>query len=171
MLQSHMCVQFLSYIDRSRNVTFSARSLPFDVCYTQLMKLLVANWVYLENKKVLLNRAKGKSFYYLPGGKVDKGETPEEAVIREVKEEVAVQLLPGTLRPLQVFQGEAHEKTDVIIEIRAYTSDFRGQLKPSGETAEIRFFSYTDYFSLPEKHIVPLGILVFDYLKNEGLIE
>lgn len=44
-----------------------------------------------ENKILLIHRIKeGKEYYVLPGGKIEYGETPEEAAIREVKEETSL---------------------------------------------------------------------------------
>lgn len=41
-----------------------------------------------NNKILLIHRIKfGKEYYVLPGGEIEKNETPEEAVKREVKEE------------------------------------------------------------------------------------
>ena len=42
----------------------------------------------------------------LPGGKIDKGETPVEAIIREVKEECGMDILPEELVPIFERQGE-----------------------------------------------------------------
>ncbi len=44
------------------------------------------------------HRMRGRDFYNLPGGGVEDGETPEEAALRELKEEVLVD--GKVLRPL-----------------------------------------------------------------------
>lgn len=56
-----------------------------------------------DNKALLIHRIKPSkyreklgqpgNYYVLPGGRVEKGETPEEAVIREIKEELTVDIL------------------------------------------------------------------------------
>ncbi len=48
-----------------------------------------------ENKILFLKRAEGRSeakTWCIPGGKIEKGEGPREAVIREVSEEIGVEI-------------------------------------------------------------------------------
>ncbi len=55
--------------------------------------------VIRHNGKVLLIRnSYGIKFWTLPGGGVKKGETLEEAAIRETKEEVGIELSPKDLK-------------------------------------------------------------------------
>lgn len=71
----------------------------------QSQKLVVTALIRNDEGKIFLQRRLGKRFvdahakWEFPGGKVDFGETPEEAVIRECKEEIScdvrvVRLLP-----------------------------------------------------------------------------
>ncbi len=48
-----------------------------------------------DDKFLVLKQSRpGMSYWDLPGGKLEYGETPEEAVIREVKEEVDLVVMP-----------------------------------------------------------------------------
>ena len=47
--------------------------------------------VIIRNGKLLAMRDEAASYYYLPGGKVEFGETAEDAVLREVREELLIQ--------------------------------------------------------------------------------
>lgn len=53
-----------------------------------------------ENKKIY-STARGygewKGFWEFPGGKTEKGETPRQALIREIKEELCVDIFVGDL--------------------------------------------------------------------------
>jgi mutator protein MutT len=57
------------------------------------MKKAVCALVFNRNNKVLtVSRRDDHADVGLPGGKVDPGETPEQAVVREVKEETGLEL-------------------------------------------------------------------------------
>lgn len=58
-------------------------------------KIKSARTIIIRNKKILLmHRIKeGRDFYTLIGGKIEKNETPTEAIIREVKEETSLNIL------------------------------------------------------------------------------
>lgn len=50
-------------------------------------------WIAIDNKMVLSTRSFGKDKFYIPGGKREAGESDEQALLREIKEELNVE--PG----------------------------------------------------------------------------
>lgn len=54
-------------------------------------------WVHLRDQKILCARSKGNDTYYFPGGKREAGESDHAALLREIKEELNVDLHPETL--------------------------------------------------------------------------
>lgn len=87
--------------------------------------------IYLEkeNQYLMLYRNKkekdiNKNKYIGVGGHVEKGETPDQALIREVKEETGLDLLSFNKRGLVYFVLNGYEE-----EMYIYTSlDFKGEL-------------------------------------------
>lgn len=63
---------------------------------TLLKKINVVGAILVENGKILCaQRGEGKSLAYLwefPGGKIETGETPQEALIRELQEELLIEV-------------------------------------------------------------------------------
>ena len=53
-----------------------------------------ARAIIIENGKLLVmyRNKQGREYYTLVGGRVNEGETPEQAVVREVKEETGLQI-------------------------------------------------------------------------------
>jgi ADP-ribose pyrophosphatase YjhB (NUDIX family) len=60
--------------------------------------------------------SRGKAFWVLPGGGVDEGESPSEAVIRELREECHVD---GTI--IRLIDIKDHSRVEHIEEDRFYT--------------------------------------------------
>lgn len=61
-----------------------------------LKEINVVGAILVENGKILcVQRGEGKSLAYLwefPGGKIEPGETPQEALIRELQEELLIEV-------------------------------------------------------------------------------
>jgi 8-oxo-dGTP diphosphatase len=53
--------------------------------------------IILHSRYILLVKARDKSNWQLPGGRLEPGETPAQAVIREVKEETGLRARVGRL--------------------------------------------------------------------------
>ncbi|MFC0309388.1 NUDIX domain-containing protein [Gallibacterium trehalosifermentans] len=124
-------------------------------------------WIFVEQRRVLMTRSYGKDQYYLPGGKREQGESDQQALIREIKEELNVDLIPETLSLVEVFQAQAHGKAEgVMVVMRCYQGDYQGQLQASAEIEELRWLTTTDKTICSQA-----ACLVLDYLAENGLID
>jgi 8-oxo-dGTP pyrophosphatase MutT (NUDIX family) len=123
-------------------------------------------WLYIRDGKLLSARSKNKDLFYIPGGKREKGESDEETLIREVKEEISVDLIPSSIKYVHTFKAQADGKSsDTIVKLTCYFADFKGELIPAAEIAEISFISDEN------KALCSIGaIKVIDWLKNENLM-
>ena len=84
------------------------------------MRLVIAAAVALidaDGRVLITKRPEGKPFVGLwefPGGKVEAGERPEAALIRELKEELAIDLVEACLAPL-TFASHAYEDFHLLM--------------------------------------------------------
>ena len=70
-----------------------------------------------ENRVLLARRPQGKpmaGLWEFPGGKVNPGETPEAALIRELKEELAIDVTAACLGPF-TFASHGYEKFHLLM--------------------------------------------------------
>jgi 8-oxo-dGTP diphosphatase len=122
-------------------------------------------WVRLEDGKVLSTRSRGKDTYYLPGGKREDGESDLQTLVREIREELAVEIVPESVAPLGVWEAQAHGHPDgVTVRMSCYTGDYRGTPRPSSEIEEVVWLSYAD-----RAWVAPVDQLIFDALRGRGL--
>lgn len=59
--------------------------------------------IIISNNKILAMHDERSPYFYLPGGRVQMGETAEHAVVREVEEELNI--TPKIIRPLWLNQS------------------------------------------------------------------
>lgn len=78
------------------------------------MTVVAAALVDGDRRVLLQQRAPGRAMaglWEFPGGKVEDGETPEAALVRELAEELGIEVDPGALVPAcfaSAALGEAH---------------------------------------------------------------
>lgn len=123
-------------------------------------------WVLIKDKKILMTRSRGKDIWYIGGGKREQGESDEAALMREVKEEFTVDMMPDTIAHLGTFEAQAHGKSEgTIVRMTCYTGGYRGTLAPAAEIEEIAWFSYGE-----REKTAPVDKIIFDWLKKRDLI-
>jgi 8-oxo-dGTP diphosphatase len=123
-------------------------------------------YIYLKDGKVLVTLSHGKDTWYIPGGKREAGESDQVALIREVKEELNVDLVPETIGHYGTFEAQAHGKpAGTVVRMTCYTADFKGELTAASEIAKIDFFAYAR-----KEQTSLVDHLIFDDLHARGLL-
>ena len=123
-------------------------------------------WVYLVDRRVLCARSRGKDTYYLPGGKREGAETDQEALSREVREELGIELIPETITYFGQFSAQAHGKAEgTVVQMTCYTGQFRGEIQALAEVEEVAWLQYKD-----KTKVSQVTQQIFEHLKEQGLL-
>ena len=135
---------------------------------TKTVKLPTAGLLVIQNKQLLLAFSRNKQAWYLPGGKIDKGETAIYGLIREIKEELNLAIDRSELSYYCHISAPAYGKNNnLIMEQDCYLYELRENINPSNEIEAVRFFSLEDYKNEPAQVI---GVLmVFEKLIADKL--
>jgi 8-oxo-dGTP pyrophosphatase MutT (NUDIX family) len=123
-------------------------------------------WLHLVDGRVLSTRTRGKDVYYLPGGKREPGETDAQTLVREVREEVSVEIAEPTIQPAGVFEAQADGKASgVVVRMTCFTAGYTGTLAASSEIEEVTWLGYED-----RDRVSAVDKIIFDHLRETGLL-
>ncbi|REC62839.1 DNA mismatch repair protein MutT [Chryseobacterium pennae] len=124
-------------------------------------------WIELKDKAILSTKSYGKDKYYIPGGKREAGETDEQALIREISEELSVTMDPETLNYVGTFEAQAHSHDEgVLVKMTCYSGEYSGELQANSEIEEVKWLRYSDKDKISE-----VDKLIFDYLYAHNLLD
>lgn len=123
-------------------------------------------WLFVQDGKLLSARSKNKELFYIPGGKRELGESDEEALVREIKEEISVDLVSSSIKYAETFRAKADGKnSETTVKLTCYFADYVGELRPDEEIEEIDFIGYED-----KSRCSLASIKVMDWLKGQNLL-
>ncbi len=121
--------------------------------------------LYVKDRKVLFVRSHGKNIFYTVGGKREVGETDKEALTRESKEELGIDLIPESIKYLNTFEDNADSKENISIKLTCYEANFLDVPSPNSEIEEMCWFDTRDI-----DKTTPTGKQVLFWLKEKNLI-
>jgi len=156
---------FGTTIDKILDVIDSNHSLNSIDYYIEPSDTIIDKlaWIQLKDNKMLCVRSKQKVKFYLPGGKREIGETDAQALSREIKEELSVDLLPNSINFAGIFEAQADGKNPgVLVRMTCYSADYVGELQPAAEIEEMAWLGYHQ-----KDKTSGVCQLIFDFLKEK----
>lgn len=109
------------------------------------LMVIAASGLIIKDKKILLTKRTKYTnafpeHWTCPGGRADEGETPEEAAIREVKEEVNL-----NFKPTRLFNKGKWKERDLYRFLGEWTGEIKIQEE---EISEWKWFTYEEAIKL-----------------------
>jgi 8-oxo-dGTP diphosphatase len=118
-----------------------------------------------DGRVLLAKRPPGRplaGLWEFPGGKIERGETPEAALIRELEEELSIRIAGRCLAPL-TFASYAYEAFHLLMPLYVCRT-WEGEVRPQQgqELAWVRALRLVDYAMPPADE--PLKAVLRDLL-------
>ena len=133
-------------------------------------KIHKAAGIIIKDGRELLVRSKGKEHFVEPGGKLMEGETPKQALRRELKEELGIEVDEEDLAEFGTFYADAAGQEHLRLRMDIFrVRSWEGEITPSSEIEEERWIGAV----IPAN--VKVGSIfehnVFPRLREEGEIK
>lgn len=116
------------------------------------MILTATGLIRKDNRLLVLKKKNKPSHYILPGGKIDKGESPEEALIRELTEELTIDIEKENISLFKIIETQAQFENDTI-KSHIFNVNFSGQFQINSEIEE---YAWIDIKEHDEKELAGL---------------
>ncbi|HLT00173.1 MAG TPA: NUDIX domain-containing protein [Acholeplasma sp.] len=124
--------------------------------------MVTAAGIIIKDHKILLQKRADLNLWAIHGGALEIGETIEDTLVREIKEEIGIK--PTNYQFYKVFSGEnfriEYPNKDIVylVDNIFIVTDFEGEIKiDQSEVTEVKWFNLTD---IPWQHLMPHNELI-----------
>ena len=132
----------------------------------------VVGTMFFKDNKLLIDKPRKRLTYQMVGGKVEKGETPMQAAIRECHEELGEKAIFDESLFNLTMEFDEIATSDGITPIPFYVFTYKGELKGDLNTSEeIERFKWYETKDGNEILSNTLKNEVVPYCKKNGLIK
>jgi 8-oxo-dGTP diphosphatase len=124
---------------------------------------VVAALIWDEDKFMICQRPAHKArglLWEFVGGKVDPGETAQQALIRECREELAVEVSVG-----DIFMEVVHEYPDLLVQLTLFNATIASGVPQMLEHNDIRWITVEE---IPNFDFCPADVDILKKLQREG---
>lgn len=105
--------------------------------------------IIISNQELLVERSIGKDFYIAPGGKIEQGESAEQALVRELEEELDIQIKQSDLRFFGSFHAAAANSPSQTVQMEVFlVSDWQGNIV-ANESQELQWINSKTAINFP----------------------
>ncbi len=102
------------------------------------MDIYKAAGIIIKDRKLLIEKSENKEFFIAPGGTIEEGETPKQALVRELWEEFEIKVNESDFEEFGLFDAKAAGQEEKIVHMHVYVvNKWEGEPSPHAEVKEI----------------------------------
>ncbi len=124
--------------------------------------------IIIKDRKLLMARKYNEPHFIMPGGRLKEGETPEQTLERELREELGIELVSAKF--FKTYEAPHFRERNKIVRMDTFFVEIRGEPKATAEIDEIEWID-SNYksrglkvASIDEDYLIP-------ELKKRNLID
>ena len=145
--------------------------MHMEVTWEQKIPIQKARAVFLHEGKILIVPSTRRPGYFvLPGGHVEEGEDYVQALIRELREELSVEVNAANIEHLSSYTLKAPRGRGKIITQLYLVHKWQGTLIPSGDITGMQWITPHDLKAQRIRHGSGILSHVVPALKQRGLL-
>lgn len=94
--------------------------------------------IIIRDRRLLVERSKGKDIFIAPGGAIEPGESPKQALVRELMEEFSIVTVETDFEEFGSFRAEAAGQSGKLLQSDVFmVRAWKGEPTPDNEVEEI----------------------------------
>lgn len=102
------------------------------------MDIYKAAGILIKDRKLLIEKSDDKEFFIAPGGSIEEGETPKQALVRELMEEFGIMTKEEDFEEFGHFHAKAAGQEDKTVHMNVFVvKKWEGEPSPHAEVEKI----------------------------------